>query len=202
MFGGIIENMVMVKSRQDYDAYTELTLALPDAWDDLSIGDSVSVNGICLTATRIESDAFYVSMVPETLRLVNCDDLMVDKFVNVERALKASSRIGGHYVQGHIDGTGTILELTQEPAGAMIVKISIEPHLAKYIVNKGYIGLDGMSITIIEATDTWFTITLIPHTQQVTISQQYAVGKKVNIEVDIMGKYIEKLIAGQQYVKA
>jgi riboflavin synthase len=102
--------------------------------------------------------------------------------------------MGGHSVQGHVDGLGEILEINRDNSDALLVKISLPEKLAKYVVNKGYITLDGMSITVIESTPHWFTVTFIPHTQDVTITKEYKVGSKINLEVDIIGKYIEKIV--------
>lgn len=194
MFSGIVEatgyiNFIDLK---DGCKHFSITPAIP--FNDLMIGDSVSVNGICLTVTHFSPTHFNVTAVPETLRLTNLDHLKLNDPVNLERSLKMGSRIGGHYVQGHVDGCGQITEMTYDESSALLVKISTTENLSKYIVEKGYITLDGMSITIIKATPNWFTVTLIPHTQQVTIVHQYSVGSMINIEVDIVGKYIEKNI--------
>jgi riboflavin synthase len=112
----------------------------------------------------------------------------------LERALTLNTRIGGHYVQGHIDTTGKILDIQQDDGEALRVKIGIPERIEKYIIPKGYITLNGMSITVIDITDKWFTVTFIPHTQLVTTTKYYGIGNMINIEVDIMGKYIEKLL--------
>lgn len=165
-------------------------------FDDMVIGDSLSVNGVCLTVTKIEDAILTVTAVPETLRLTNLCTLNVDSEVNLERALKASDRIGGHFVQGHIDFCGEIISLRSDGKNALIAEISCPNSHSKYLVNKGYITLDGMSITIIEAKHTQFNVTFIPHTQQISIVKNYHQGTKINIEVDVMGKHIEKLLTG------
>lgn len=201
MFGGLVETtgeITHIEASQGSKTFT-ITPATP--FNDIALGDSIAVNGVCLTVTQFSSDSFVVTAVPETLRLTNLDELNVHQTVNLERSLKADARVGGHYVQGHVDTTGHVIELTHDNhSNALIVKIGIEQQWSKYMVNKGYITLDGMSITIIESAPTWFTITLIPHTLAVTIAKNYRIGSRINIEVDILGKYVEKLIGAQTNV--
>lgn len=194
MFCGIVETTSLVKSIMWQDGCLHACISKPTDWDDLKIGDSVSVNGVCLTMTSFDTSSFNVTIVPETLRLTNLTALSPGQLVNLERSLKSTDRIGGHQVQGHVDCTGEIIELAKDNSDALLVKIAIPEHLSKYIVNKGFIAIDGMSITVIDVTSTWFTITLIPHTQAVTIANKYQVGSLLNIEVDMMAKYLEKLI--------
>jgi len=196
MFGGIVEMIgcITALSIQDGCKNISITPAIP--FQDLMIGESIAVNGICLTVTHFTATSFDVTVVPETLRLTNLDVLNVKDKVNLERSLKVDARIGGHYVQGHVDGIGEVLEITQDNSLALLVKISLPQQLANYVVNKGYITLDGMSITVIEATPDFFTVTFIPHTQSATITHQYKVGSKINIEADIIGKYVEKITRG------
>lgn len=196
MFSGIVEVIGYITAlvMQDGCKHFSITPAIP--FEDLVIGESISVNGICLTVTNFTATSFDVTTVPETLRLTNLDFLKLNDTVNLERSLKMGARIGGHYVQGHVDGIGEILEITHDNSAALLVKISLPEKLANYVVNKGYITLDGMSITVIESTPHWFTVTFIPHTQAVTITNQYIVGYKINIEADIFGKYVEKMAGG------
>lgn len=194
MFSGIVETIGYITAIKMQDGCKLLSITPSTPLDDLSVGDSISINGICLTVTQFSATQFNVTVVPETLRLTNLDVLELYHPVNLERSLKMGNRISGHYVQGHVDGIGEILEISQDDKAALLVKISLPETLAKYVVNKGYITLDGMSITVIEATPDWLTVTFIPHTQAVTIISQYSVGRKINIEVDIFGKYIEKIV--------
>jgi riboflavin synthase len=194
MFTGIVETIGYITGIEMLDGCKQLSITPDIPFDDLAIGDSVSINGICLTVTHFTSTSFNVTVVPETLRLTHLNDLTLNQTINLERSLKLGSRMGGHSVQGHIDGTGEILEITRDNSDALLVKISLPEKLAKYVVNKGYITLDGMSITVIESTPHWFTVTFIPHTQDATITKQYLVGSKINLEVDIIGKYIEKMV--------
>lgn len=194
MFGGIVETTGKITKLELVDGCQHMTITPAQLFDDVNIGDSIAVNGVCLTVTQLTKTSFDVTAVPETLRLTNLSQLATHSEVNLERSLKYNSRIGGHYMQGHVDGVGEILEIKRDNSDALLIKISIPANLAKYTVSKGYITLDGMSITLIETQPTWFTITLIPHTQTVTIAKNYKVGSKINIEVDMMGKYIEKIV--------
>jgi riboflavin synthase len=197
MFSGITETMGSIKEIIAEAGCQHFIIQPMLRFDDLRTGDSIAVNGVCLTVTRFDTDTFNVTAVPETLRLTNLKHLEIGDHVNLERSVTMSTRIGGHYVQGHVDGTGHILDISHDNGAALLVKIGVPATLARYIVPKGYIGIDGMSITVITATSEWFTVTFIPHTQQVTTVQNYNIGDEVNIEVDIMAKYIEKLTATQ-----
>jgi riboflavin synthase len=194
MFSGIVEGLGTIIQLSLSEGCKHFVIAPEQPFDDLTVGDSVSVNGVCLTVTSFTSDTFHVTAVPETLRLTNLDYLAEGEKVNLERAMKLNARVGGHYVQGHVDGTGEILEIEHDNSNALLVKIGMPQAFAKYMVNKGYIAIDGMSITIINATPEWFTVTFIPHTQAVTVVNQYKKGTKVNLEVDMAAKQLEKLL--------
>lgn len=196
MFGGIVETIAYVTRLKIEDGCKHFTFKPCMPLNDLVVGESIAINGVCLTITAFDDATFSVTAVPETLRLTNLDDLDVNHAVNLERSLKLSSRVHGHYVQGHVDGIGEVTAITPDHSTALLVTIQMPSHLAKYIVNKGYIALDGMSITIIKSTHDNFTVTFIPHTQAVTTVHEYKVGRKINIEVDIMGKYVEKILEG------
>lgn len=196
MFGGIVEGTGVVVANLTKGECIELVIQPNHVFDDVAIGDSVSVNGVCLTLTSIRDQHFSVDVVPETLKKTNLSSLMMGDIVNLERSLKLQSRIGGHYVQGHVDFTAEILSVTQDGDDALLVEISYPKNFGNYLVNKGYVTLDGMSITLIEVKERSFTVTFIPHTQQVTIVKRYQPGTKVNVEVDILGKYVEKMLAG------
>jgi riboflavin synthase len=199
MFSGIVESTGIIVNVLDENGCRLLTISPVRMFYDVAIGESIAVNGVCLTVTSFSDELFYVTAVPETLRLTNISQLKKGNMVNLERSILPTTRLGGHYVQGHVDGMGQILEVKQDNSHALLVKISIPEYLSQYIVKKGYITLDGMSITIIDTSDTWFTVTIIPHTQAVTAAQNYAVGTLVNIEVDMMGKYIEKLLGAYKH---
>ena len=194
MFSGIVESTGVIMSIAEENGCKLFTITPLRMFYDVAIGESIAVNGVCLTVTSFTDEIFYVTAVPETLRLTNLSALAQGDLVNLERSLLPSTRIGGHFVQGHVDGTGQILEIKQDNSNALLVKISIPEYLSTYIIRKGYVTLDGMSITIIDTGADWFTVTFIPHTQVVTIVQNYRVGTSINIEVDMMGKYIEKML--------
>lgn len=194
MFSGIIESVGTVVQMAIAQGCKQFTISTALNLDDVMIGESISINGACLTVTSFTTHTFDVLAVPETLRLTNLNKIDLGSSVNLERAMKASSRIGGHYVQGHIDCMGQILKIEQDGSQARLVKISLPQELSKYVVTKGYISLDGMSITVVDTGPEYFTVTFIPHTQSVTITKHYDEGHWINIEVDIMGKYIEKLL--------
>jgi len=197
MFNGIVETIGIIKNISTEDSCLHFTIHPLLPLDELKIGDSISVNGVCLTITDFIENSFGVTVVPETQRVTNLANLKIDHLINLERSLKFDSRISGHFLQGHVDSCGEVIDLQSEGNGVAIAKIKIPDTLNKYLVNKGYIAIDGMSITIIQSTDDWFTVTFIPHTQQVTIAHQYCIGTQVNIEVDMMAKHIEKLIGRQ-----
>lgn len=194
MFTGIVETIGIIKHIFIQDDCVDLLIEPQLAFSDLTLGESIAVNGVCLTVTDFSKEAFHVTAVPQTLRVTNLGLLQIGHRVNLERSLTLNSRVGGHLVQGHVDTLGEIIDIQSDGDAALIVKINIPKGFAKYIVNKGYITLDGMSITVIQANDHDFTVTFIPHTQNVTIIRQYQVGTKINIEVDMLGKYIEKLM--------
>jgi riboflavin synthase len=199
MFTGIVETTGIILQVEKQGGCKHFTIQPVLSLDDLKPGCSVLINGVCLTVTQLTDRNFKVTAVPETLSLTNLDYLAIDHHVNIERSLTMSTRLGGHLVQGHIDGTGRISEIIGDHSDALLVKISISPQLSKYIVNKGYIGLDGMSITIIESHPLWFSVKFIPHTQKCTIIPLYRVGSMINIETDILGKYIEKILGVYQH---
>ncbi len=194
MFTGIVETLGTVKNISSNGGCRRFRIK-PDAdFTDLAIGDSISVNGICLTVEQLEQDEFYVTSVPETLRLTNLFTLAEDTIVNLERGMLSGTRIGGHYVQGHVDGVGEIIDLQHDGDAALLLKIGLPKNLANYIIKKGFIALDGMSITIVDVGQQWCSVTLIPHTIANTIAKKYYVGSLVNMEVDMIAKYIEKFL--------
>ncbi len=197
MFNGIVETIGKIENLQINQGCKDFTISSEKIFDDLKVDDSIAVNGVCLTITDIQKNIFHVTAVPETLRLTNLDFLTIGSFVNLERSMQLGARISGHPVQGHVDGLGKILEIKQEGA-ALLVKINVSSALTKYIVKKGFITLDGMSITVVSVEENEMTVTLIPHTQKITIVNHYSVGTLINIEVDILSKYIEKMIGVYQ----
>lgn len=165
--------------------------------EDIHLGDSISVNGTCLTVTEFDtvSSKFSVGLSPETLRKTSLGELESGSLVNLERALTLSSRMGGHFVQGHIDGTGEIVEKVAE-GDSLWVKVKVTNELLKYIVPKGFIAVDGTSLTVVDVFDDEdsFNFMLVAYTQQKVVIPLKEVGQKVNLEVDILGKYVERLL--------
>ncbi|MGQ4808252.1 Riboflavin synthase [Candidatus Entotheonellaceae bacterium PAL068K] len=196
MFSGIVEEMGTVAGMIQRSGGSTLTLRAVAVLDGTRIGDSIAVNGTCLTVVRSHAETFDVELAPETLRQTWLGRLQVGDRVNLERSLVANGRIGGHVVQGHVDATGKIVGLQPDGEGCL-VRFRVPGSLMKYIVPKGYVAVDGMSLTVVDTGADWFTVSFIPHTRAVTIVQTYAVGRWVNLEVDILGKYVEKLLASR-----
>lgn len=194
MFSGIVETTGRVKIIKKDSALCEMTITPDMPFEDLKIGDSVAVNGVCLTITKIFARSFNVEIVPQSLRITNLGELDNGDLVNLERSLQYNARISGHLVQGHVDFVGTIIKIELDGDNAIIAHISIDEKHRKYIIDKGYISLDGMSITVINANSNYISVTFIPHTKKSTIAKNYMVGSKINIELDMLGKYIEKIL--------
>ncbi len=162
---------------------------------DLAEGDSVSVNGVCLTATRIGSGEFGADVMEETLRRSSLGPLEAGSEVNLELALRAADRLGGHMVQGHVDGTGEVESVTED-GFSRVVKIAAPADLLRYVVEKGSIAVDGVSLTVAEEGEDWFSVALIPETLERTTLGGAVAGTTVNLEVDVLAKYVEKLVKG------
>ncbi len=196
MFTGIVEVVGIIKQKKVQSDTVDFFISVPAFFYPLSIGESISMNGVCLTVTHLDIDGqtIQVTAVPETLRLTNLGFLKEQSLVNLERSLTLQSRLGGHIAQGHVDGVGEIIQLEADGARALNMTVRIPKILSKYIIQKGYIAVDGMSLTITDVGDDYFSVTLIPHTQEVTVLSRYQCGSKVNVEVDMVGKYIEKLV--------
>jgi riboflavin synthase len=203
MFTGIVEEQgTIVTAHTGHDRDNTLLIQANDVLQGTRIGDSISVAGVCLTVTEHTDNQFLVGLSPETLRCTNLGTLRNGDPVNLERALTYGGRMGGHYVQGHIDGIAHITAIRHEGESKFIT--ITPPHdLLKYIVMKGYIAIDGVSLTIAALDDTSFGIAMIAHTQTVVTMGQQVVGTPVNIEVDIMAKYVERISSmyGGVYVR-
>lgn len=193
MFSGIVEEMGIVKCADHQPDKSTITVQVNACFDDIIIGDSVAINGVCLTVVKSEDKSFTFQAMPETLRLTNLATLRCNDKVNVERSVTANTRIGGHMVQGHIDGTATIESI--EPDGCALRIWFKKPDLYKdCFIPKGFIAVDGMSLTLVDVTADLFSICFIPHTQQVTVVQSYRVGTVVNVEIDHMVKTLSLLL--------
>ena len=187
MFTGLVQQLGTVASLGD----GRLRI---DAQLDLAQGDSVAVNGVCLTAARVEPGAVEVDVMDETLRRSSLGSLERGSQVNLELALRASDRLGGHIVQGHVDGVGTIGSAREE-GFARVVRIDAPPELLRYVVEKGSIAVDGVSLTVTEVDDDGFSVSLIPETLERTTLGKAEPGAPVNLEVDVIAKYVERLLA-------
>lgn len=192
MFTGIVEEVGTVVEVTPGG----LTIGASRVLEGLGLGDSVSVNGACLTATDLAPGSFSVDVVPETLRRTNLGSLAEGGAVNLERGVRAGGRLDGHIVQGHVDGTGRI-ESIREDGDAVMVSIEAGPAIMRYVVEKGFVAVDGVSLTIVGCDDERFSVTIIPHTRDRTILGIRKPGDVVNIEVDILAKYVERLIRAE-----
>jgi len=191
MFTGLVEATAQIQSITDLGDQKRLELSLPFA-NEITLGESIAVNGCCLTVSEFDTSSAKFDILTQTLNITSLGDLTEGSLVNVERALKASDRLGGHFVQGHIDATGVIADLS--PAGQdhrLEVKLNPEQH--SLCIDKGSISIDGISLTIAELTEDSCIFWITPHTFAHTNLQNLTQGRKVNIEVDVLAKYIAKL---------
>lgn len=188
VFTGIVEEVGIVKSVE----VGSLTILATQVLEGTKLGDSMAVNGACLTATGISKNTFSVDVMPETLRRTNLGSLVPGEGVNLERALAAGGRFGGHFVQGHVDGTGTINSIVPE-GEALLMRVSAGPEIVRYLVEKGYVAVDGVSLTVTRCDPKSFAVSLVDYTQKHTILGRRRPGDMVNLEVDIMAKYVERI---------
>ena len=193
MFTGIVEELGVVRSIRRGARSAELSIGARTVLSDLKIGDSVAVNGVCLTATAVDGGGFTADVMHETLRRSSLGALALGSRVNLERAMAADGRFGGHIVAGHIDGTGTITEKRQDD-NAVWYTVSAAPGLLRYVVEKGSIAMDGISLTVASVEADRFSVSVIPHTAAVTALGAKGPGDTVNLETDLIGKYVEKLL--------
>ncbi len=191
MFTGIVEEVGRVVETRFAQEHPQLLIGCQAVLAGARPGDSIAVEGVCLTVERLTEAGFVTGLMPETLRRTALGVLAAGSAVNLERSLVADGRIGGHFVQGHIDGTGTVVERREEGA-AVLVAIAVPAALARYIVEKGYIAVDGASLTVVTAQADRFTVSLVRHTQEHSTLAGKALGEAVNVEVDILGKYVER----------
>ena len=189
MFTGIVEEVGSVVNISD----NGMTVRAEKVMSDLKLGDSIAVNGACLTAVSLSGSEFSVDLSPETMRRTSLGDLSAGGSVNLERALSASDRMGGHIVQGHVDGTGRITS-TKEDGDSIIFRVRTPARLMPYIVEKGFIAVDGISLTVVKVATSSFTLAVIPYTLRNTNLETLSVGARVNLEADILAKYVENLL--------
>lgn len=199
MFTGIVSELGTLVSREATDGGSRFGVEAPVTCDGLTIGDSIAVNGVCLTAIAIHGDRFTVEAISETLQRTNLGDLGSGSFVDLERPVEAAGgRFDGHVVQGHVDGVGIVERIDGEGSSKRF-RITSPPSLARYLVEKGSVTVDGVSLTItavspVADAEPWFEIALIPHTLEVTVLGLKEVGDRVNLEADILAKYVERLM--------
>lgn len=194
MFTGIVEEMGAIRSLTRAGKSAQIEIQCKLILEDLKIGDSVCTNGVCLTATKVTSQSFFADVMHETLRRSSLGSTGVGGKVNLERAMSANGRFGGHIVSGHIDGVGRIVS-TKRDSNAVWYEIACDPQIMKYIVEKGSIAIDGISLTVAALTASTFSVSVIPHTAAITSLGQKSAGDVVNLENDIIGKYVERLLA-------
>ena len=191
MFTGIVEEVGRVKSADPGRLIIEASTVLEDA----KIGDSICINGTCLTVTSLSDDSFAADVVPETLRRTNLGELSAGDPVNLERSLPVNGRFGGHIVQGHIDATGSVKDISPD-GDAWLVTFEAPTSVMRYVVEKGFVAVDGTSLTVVKCDNISFVVTIIPHTRENTVFAGRKVGDTVNLEVDLVAKYVERLSSG------
>ncbi|HIN36908.1 MAG TPA: riboflavin synthase [Dehalococcoidia bacterium] len=189
MFTGIVEEVGVVAKISD----NGMTVRATKVTEDLKLGNSIAVNGACLTAVSFDRTEFSVDLSPETMRRTSLGQLSVGGPVNLERALLASDRMGGHIVQGHVDGTGRVMS-TKRDRDSTIFRIRVPKRLNRYIVEKGFVAVDGISLTVVKRGASSFTLAVIPYTLANTNLAALSVGDRVNLEADILAKYVESLL--------
>ncbi|WP_294750774.1 riboflavin synthase [uncultured Ruminococcus sp.] len=193
MFTGIIEEVGTVKAVKRSGTSSFIEIQAKKVLEDVHLGDSIAVNGVCLTVTHCDGSIFRADVMNETLSRSSLGSLTTGSLVNLERAMAADGRFGGHIVSGHIDGTGTVSDIRND--GIAVWYTITAPHeLLRYIVEKGSVAIDGISLTVAKVTETSFSVSIIPHTAAQTILGTKKTGDMVNLENDIIGKYVEKLM--------
>jgi riboflavin synthase len=193
MFTGIVEELGTVAAIEEQGDALRLSISAATVLEDTRLGDSIAVNGCCLTVTDLADGTWTADVMAETLDKTSLAGARPGDRVNLERAVTPQTRLGGHIVQGHVDGVGTVLRRTPSEHWE-VVEVSLPPHLAPYLVDKGSITVDGVSLTVVEAGDDSFTVSLIPETLARTTLGHRAVGDRVNLEADIIAKHVEKLL--------
>lgn len=196
MFTGIIEELGSVKDLRREAVGARLAISASVVLDGTAIGDSICVNGVCLTVVALGKTEFSADVANETLKVTNLGDLKVGQKVNLERALRLSAKIGGHLVTGHVDATGRIREKRQE-GNSWRLFFDAPASVLRYVIKKGSIAIDGISLTVADVDASGFSIAMIPHTAKMTTLGSKSPGESVNLETDVIGKYVEKLLSGR-----
>ncbi|MBY6038020.1 riboflavin synthase [Fictibacillus nanhaiensis] len=197
MFTGIIEELGTIKSINKGNETIVLTISAQKVLGDVQLGDSIAVNGVCLTVTSFTSHQFTVDVMPETFRSSTLKLLNNRSTVNLERAMAAGGRFGGHFVSGHVDGTGVIVEKRPE-RNAIYYVISLQKHIMPYFMLKGSVSIDGTSLTVFDVTKDTITVSLIPHTADHTVLGKKGPGDRVNIECDMLAKYVYRMLSPEK----
>jgi riboflavin synthase len=193
MFTGLVEELGRVQSVEERPAGRRFWIGASRVLEDARVGDSISCSGCCLTAVAVEPGRFAVEAVPETLRLTTLADWRAGTAINLERSLRLSDRLGGHLVQGHVDGVGEVRARTPEGDGARVT-IALPASLARFVAHKGSLAVDGVSLTVAGLTDSGCEIAYIPHTLAMTSAGSYVPGSRVNLEVDLLARYLARLL--------
>ncbi|MFZ5351861.1 MAG: riboflavin synthase [Bacillota bacterium] len=197
MFTGLIEEIGTIKSIVKTADSARINISADKVLQDVRLGDSISTNGVCLTVTKFDKSSFWVDVMPETMRRSNLKNLQSGSRVNLERALRFGDRLGGHIVSGHIDGIGIVSSLKEED-NATWVSVEASEEILRYIVHKGSVAIDGTSLTVAYVEDKMFKVSIIPLTRDKTTLLEKKVGDEVNLECDMIGKYVEKLMSFSQ----
>ncbi|MCS1350858.1 riboflavin synthase [Mechercharimyces sp. CAU 1602] len=191
MFTGLIEEVGTVQHLVQQGQTMKLTIACKEVLDGVALGDSIAINGVCLTVVHFDHRSFTADVMPETMKHTQLHSLQRGSFVNLERAMAAGGRFGGHFVQGHVDGVGTILE--RKPVeNAVLFRLQVPRELTSYMIERGSIALNGISLTLFEVREDQIVVSIIPHTLAQTQLQTARVGDPINVECDMMGKYVRK----------
>jgi riboflavin synthase len=193
MFTGLIEETGILKKKTSSGGGTNLTIAAKVIMNNLAIGDSININGTCQTVVSFDRETFTVTAVEETLKKTNLGSLQINEAVNLESSLTLNKKLGGHIVLGHVDGTGAIAGIKKLQT-SYLVKVSYPKEFAKYLINVGAVAVNGVSLTVAEFDDKTFTVSVIPHTWDATNFGKLAAGAKVNLEFDVLGKYVERIL--------
>ncbi len=194
MFTGIVQAIGRIVRIEPHNGDIKLRVASGDLdLADVQLGDSIATNGVCLTVTNLSGDGYWADVSLETLAHSTIGDLAIGARVNLEKALMPTSRLGGHIVSGHVDGVGEVMAMSKD-ARSVKIRIRVPAALSRYIAHKGSVCVDGVSLTVNEVAGAEFELNIVPHTLQQTILEEYHVGRKVNLEVDIISRYLERLL--------
>ena len=196
MFTGLVEEKGKLINKIKTGDGFKLVFTAKIVFDDLSIGSSISVNGVCLTVIELNKDSFAVDTIEETLKKTNLGKLNVNDFVNLERPIKADARMGGHFVLGHVDTTG-VVESVNQLSNSHFLTISFPDNFKQYLIYVGSVAIDGVSMTVAEIFNNTFSVGIIPHTWSETVFASRKPGDTVNLEFDVLGKYVEKIMEGK-----